>query len=79
MIRSMDNAVHAGPQISELVNLWVNGFPASDSLGGFARAVRNSQKAHKLQQKLEELHALDHSSASTLSLKTVKKSFCICL
>lgn len=63
MIRSMENAVHADPQISELVNLWVNGFPASDSLGGFARAVRNSQKlAHKLQQKLEELHALDHSA-----------------
>lgn len=63
MIRSMENAVHADPQISELISLWVNGFPASDSLGGFARAVRNSQKlAHKLQQKLEELDALDHSA-----------------
>jgi len=59
----MENAVHADPQISELISLWVNGFPASDSLGGFARAVRNSQKlAHKLQQKLEELDALDHSA-----------------
>ena len=67
-IRSMENAIEADPQMAELIELWVNGFPAKDSLGGFSRAVRNSKRlAHRLQDKLGELEAIDHCAQSLSS------------
>lgn len=61
MIRSMESAIGTCPQISELLALWVNAHPAQGSLGGFARAVRNSRRlAHKLEAKLQELETIDH-------------------
>ena len=54
-IRSMENALAADAQIKEFIELWVSGF-AKDSLGGFSRACRNSQR---LAHKLGELEAVD--------------------